>query len=88
MITYDYLVIALASETKFFGMSDLQKNAFTLKSMNDAINLGNHIIYLLERSDQLQPPPSSIHDKQLQKIFLTFVVVGGGFAGAPFIFQS
>ena len=79
-LPYDYLVIALGSETKFFGMSDLQKNAFTLKSLNDAINLRNHIIYLLERSDQLQPA-SSVHDKELQNRLLTFVVVGGGFAG-------
>ena len=79
-LPYDYLVIALGSETKFFGMSDLQKNAFTLKSLNDAMNLRNHIIYLLERSDQLLPA-SSVHDKELQKILLTFVVVGGGFAG-------
>jgi NADH dehydrogenase len=79
-LPYDYLVIALGSETKFFGMSDLQKNAFTLKSLNDAINLRNHIIYLLERSDQLLPA-ASVHDKELQNRLLTFVIVGGGFAG-------
>jgi NADH dehydrogenase len=50
---HDYLVIALGSETKFFGMSDIQQNAFTIKTINDAINLRNHIIYLLEQSDQL-----------------------------------
>src|SRR5215831_10937772 len=79
-LPYDYLVIALGSETKFFGNSDLQKNAFTLKSLNDAINLRNHIIYLLERADQLQPA-ASVHDKELQNRLLTIVVVGGGFAG-------
>ncbi|MGB6592919.1 MAG: FAD-dependent oxidoreductase, partial [Candidatus Nitrosopolaris sp.] len=79
-LPYDYLVIALGSETKFFGMSDLEKNAFTIKSLNDAINLRNHIIYLLEQSDQLLPS-SNLHDKKLQNILLTFVVVGGGFAG-------
>ena len=78
-LPYDYLVIALGSETKFFGMSGLQKNAFILKSLNDAINLRYHIIYLLERSDQLQPG-ASVHDKELQNILLTYVVVGGGFA--------
>jgi NADH:ubiquinone reductase (H+-translocating) len=79
-LPYDYLVIALGSETKFFGMSGLQNNAFTLKSLIDAINLRNHIIYLLERSDQLLPG-ASVHDKELQNRLLTFVVVGGGFAG-------
>jgi NADH dehydrogenase FAD-containing subunit len=50
---YDYLVIALGSGTKFLGMSDVQQNAFTMKSLNDAINLRNHVVYLLEQSDQL-----------------------------------
>jgi NADH dehydrogenase FAD-containing subunit len=83
---YDYLVIALGSETKFFGMSDVQQNAFTMKSLNDAINLRNHVVYLLEQSDQL--PSNDATDtisnntyKDLQKRLLTFVIVGGGFAG-------
>ena len=86
---YDYLVIALGSETKFFGMSDVQQNAFTMKSLNDAINLRNHIVYLLEQSDQLPSnyatattdTSSNNTYKDLQKRLLTFVIVGGGFAG-------
>src|SRR6185437_7579064 len=93
---YDYLVIALGSQTKFFGMSDIQENAFTIKTLNDAINLRNHIIYLLEQADQLllsavRPGDvDKIHRNndnnintlnELQKKLLTFVVVGGGFAG-------
>jgi NADH dehydrogenase len=93
---YDYLVIALGSQTKFFGMSDIQENAFTIKTLNDAINLRNHIIYLLEQSDQLLFPTvgnnniSNIYGHkdnntdtlgELQRKLLTFVIVGGGFAG-------
>jgi NADH dehydrogenase FAD-containing subunit len=82
--SYDYLVIAVGSETKFFGMSDLQQNAFTIKTLNDAIILRNHIIYLLEQADQLLPE-STYYDNsiliQSQKEILTFVIVGGGFAG-------
>jgi len=92
---YDYLVIALGSETKFFGMSDIQQNAFTIKTINDAINLRNHIIYLLEQCDQLllSAAPNANVDNihgytdnaktldELQKKLLTFVIVGGGFAG-------
>ena len=47
------LLISLSYEYKFFGMSDIQQNAFTIKTLNDAINLRNHIIYLLEQCDQL-----------------------------------
>jgi NADH dehydrogenase len=80
---YDYLVIALGSETKFFGMSDVQQNAFTIKSLDDAINLRNHIIYLLEQSDQLPDNDTTSNNiyKDLRKKLLTFAVVGGGFAG-------
>ena len=84
---YDYLVIALGSETKFFGMSDIQQNAFTMKYLNDAINLRNHVVYLLEQSDQLPSydatteTSSNITYNDLQKRLLTFVIVGGGFAG-------
>jgi hypothetical protein len=80
---YDYLVLALGSETKFFGMSDVQKYAFTMKSLNDAITLRNHIIYLLEQADQLGTSIKNNKNryKELQTKLLTFVIVGGGFAG-------
>jgi NADH dehydrogenase len=54
-LCYDYLVIAVGSETRFFGMSDVEQNAFTIKTLDDAIRLRNHIIYLLEQADQLLP---------------------------------
>jgi NADH dehydrogenase len=86
---YDYLVIALGSETRFFGMSDIQQNAFTMKNLNDAINLRNHVVYLLEQSDQLPSNDATATTitssnntyNDLQKRLLTFVIVGGGFAG-------
>ncbi|MRN69205.1 MAG: hypothetical protein FIO04_05835, partial [Nitrosopumilales archaeon] len=57
-LCYDYLVIAVGSETRFFGMSDVEQNAFTIKTLDDAIRLRNHIIYLLEQADQLLPESS------------------------------
>jgi hypothetical protein len=36
-LRYDYLVIALGSETKFFGMKSIEENAFTMKNLGDAI---------------------------------------------------
>ena len=65
-------------------MSDVQKYAFTMKNLNDAITLRNHIIYLLEQSDQLPITTTSNNNnryKELQTKLLTFVIVGGGFAG-------
>jgi NADH dehydrogenase len=42
-LDYDYLVIALGSETNFFGIPHLEERAFTLKSVADAMNLRNSI---------------------------------------------
>ena len=75
MLNYDYLVVALGSENNFFGMSDIEENAFTMKTINDAIVLRNHIIKILEQANFEQDN----HD--LRKSLLTFVVVGGGFSG-------
>jgi NADH dehydrogenase len=80
-LPYDYLVIAVGSETRFFGMSDVEQNAFTIKTLYDAISLRNHVIYLLEQADQLLPEPNNNLFGHSQEEILTFVIVGGGFAG-------
>ena len=75
IVKYDYLVIALGSENNFFKMSDVKRCSFTMKSINDAIILRNHIINVLEQAsieeDNIEP----------RKSLLTFVVAGGGFNG-------
>ncbi len=73
-IHYDYLVVALGSETNFFGMADVEKNAYTMKTLNDAVMLRNRVIDMLEQAENETDPI-------LRKSFLTFVIVGGGFAG-------
>ena len=73
-IHYDYLVVALGSETNFFGMADVEKNAYTMKTLNDAVVLRNRIVDMLEQADNET-------DTILRDSLLTFVVVGGGFAG-------
>jgi NADH dehydrogenase len=88
-LSYDYLVIALGSETNFFGMADIEKNVLTIKNWTDAIVIRNHVIHQLELAELLlrERPFSqdkikdsySIEDRKEDP--LTFVVVGGGFAG-------
>jgi NADH dehydrogenase len=73
-IHYDFLVVALGSETNFFGMADVEKNAYTMKTLNDAVMLRNRVIDMLEQAENETNPI-------LRKSFLNFVVVGGGFAG-------
>jgi len=75
ILTYDYLVIALGSENTVFGMRDVEENAFTMRTIDDAIILRNHVISILEQAN--------LEDTNvaLRKELLTFVVVGGGFNG-------
>ena len=71
---YDFLVIALGSQTNFFGLTNVEEHAYTMKTLNDAMILRNRIIDMLEQSENETNPI-------LRKSLLTFVVVGGGFAG-------
>ena len=75
ILEYDYLVIALGSETRFFGMTEVEKHSFTMKSIDDAIAIRNHIISILEQANLEKD------NKHLTKSLLTFIVVGGGFNG-------
>ena len=72
-IHYDYLLVALGSETNFFGMQDVQKNAYTLKTLNDAAMLRNRIIDMLEQAENEA-------DESVRRRLLCFVVAGAGFA--------
>ena len=55
-------------------MADVEKNAYTMKTLNDAVCLRNRVIDMLEQAENETNPI-------LRKSFLNFVVVGGGFAG-------
>jgi NADH dehydrogenase FAD-containing subunit len=79
ILKYDYLVISLGSETNFYGISEAATQAFTLKSLGDAIVLRNHVISMLEQAD------IEHEDLDLRKRLLTFVVVGGGFSGVEIV---
>ncbi|HJU59212.1 MAG TPA: NAD(P)/FAD-dependent oxidoreductase [Nitrososphaeraceae archaeon] len=50
---YDYLVLALGSNTNFFGNKNLEKSSFTMKSLYDAFSIRSHIIDTLEQTDML-----------------------------------
>lgn len=43
-ISYDYVVIAIGTESNFFGMENIEKNALPMKTVNEAIKLRNYLI--------------------------------------------
>src|SRR5574338_108763 len=71
---YDFLVLALGSQTNFFGIEGMEERAYSMKTLNDAVVLRNRIIDMLEQAE-------NENDPILKKSLLTFVIVGAGFAG-------
>ena len=76
-IAYDFVIIALGSTPHFFGVSGAAEHAFSLKTMDDAIVLRNHILKCFERATWESDP------YERQKL-LTSVIVGGGPTGVEF----
>ena len=74
VLFYDYLVLASGMKTNFFGNASVEKNSLTIKTLDDAIQLRNHILGVLENADQET-------DDIARQTLTTFVVVGGGFSG-------
>ena len=73
-IGYDTLVIAAGTTNNFFGIPDLEKRVYTLKSTTEAIRCRNELLDRLERASVCTNP-------EVRARMLTFVVVGGGPAG-------
>ena len=47
-LVYDYLVLAMGTETNFFGNENVIKNALPMKTIDDALHIRNHILLCLE----------------------------------------
>ena len=74
-LSYDHLVLALGAVPKYFNMADVERQAFSLKTLSDAVALRRHMIATLEMADT--EPDAAERDRLLR-----VVVAGGGFAGA------
>jgi NADH dehydrogenase len=76
-LSYDHLLIAIGSETRFFD-DETRVHALTLKRLSDALLLRNQMLGLMEAAT-VEP------DQNNRKRQLCFVVAGGGFAGVETI---
>lgn len=73
-LSYDMLVVALGSETAFFGIPGLQENSFILKSVNDANRLREHVENCIAE-----------YSRTKNKADATIVVGGGGLTGVELV---
>lgn len=54
VVPFDYLVIAMGSVADFYGIPNLDKYGFTLKSLEDAIMIRNRVEDIVTKKDQAQ----------------------------------
>lgn len=73
-VEYDYLVLALGTESNFFGMENVKRNAWPLKTITDATNLRNHLLLNMEKA-------SRSNDPEERTRLLNIVIAGGGPTG-------
>ncbi|MGV3767439.1 MAG: NAD(P)/FAD-dependent oxidoreductase [Chitinophagaceae bacterium] len=73
-ISYDYLVLALGTETNYFGMENVQKGALPMKTIDDALHLRNCLLLNIEKATR-------ISDLKEREKALNVVIAGGGPTG-------
>jgi NADH:ubiquinone reductase (H+-translocating) len=76
-LPYDHLVVALGASTNE-QLIPGSVNAFTFKTMADALVLRNHLIEQFERADAASEPA-------MRRGCLTVVVIGGGLVGVELL---
>ncbi len=76
-LAYDQLVLALGASTNRV-MIPGSENAFTFKTLADALLLRNHVIERFERADVETDPQS-------KRRMLTFAIIGGGLVGVELL---
>lgn len=73
-ITYDHLVVGLGSVARTLPIPGLAEQGIGFKNVEEAIAVRNHVLNRIDVA-------SSTWDPELRRRMLTFVFVGGGFAG-------
>ncbi|WP_456787924.1 NAD(P)/FAD-dependent oxidoreductase [Cellulomonas sp. P5_C5] len=73
-ITYDHLVVGLGSVARTLPIPGLAEQGIGFKNVEEAIAVRNHVLNRIDIA-------ASTWDPELRKRMLTFVFVGGGFAG-------
>lgn len=73
-LLYDYLVMAQGATTNYYGNSHLQRNAYSMKSVSEALLLRNSLLQNYELA-------LNAMDREQRNSLLNVVVVGGGPTG-------
>lgn len=74
IIPYDYLVLAVGTEPNYFGMDNVKQKSLPMKTINDALNLRNHLLTSMENAVRESIPSE-------REKYLNIVIAGGGPTG-------
>lgn len=77
-ISYDELIVAPGQVSNLSRFPGFSEHSLTMKNLSDAFRMRNHILQCLEWADVTDNP-------ELKRLFLNFVVAGGGFSGVETI---
>lgn len=73
-LEYDILILAMGTETNYFGIENMKRQALPMKTIDDALNFRNHILLNIEKVIRMPEGPER---EKLQNI----VIAGGGPTG-------
>jgi len=73
-LEYDYLVIGVGTETNYFGMENVKKNALPMKTIKDALKLRDHLLLNMEKAVRAT-------NKFEKSKYFNIVISGGGPTG-------
>jgi len=73
-LKFDYLIIATGAISNFFGMNNIEKYAFTMKTLLESLDLRSVILQNFEKA-------LNTSDPQERKRYMSFVIVGAGPTG-------
>jgi NADH dehydrogenase len=73
-LEYDSLIVAVGSQSSYYGHETWREWAPSLKSVEEAINIRTKILYAFEVAERISDPAQ-------RRAWLTFVIVGAGATG-------
>lgn len=73
-IAFDYLVLAIGTESNYFGMENVRKHSTPMKTIGDALNLRNHLLLSMEKAVRAKT-------RAEKERSLNMVIAGGGPTG-------
>ena len=73
-LNYDYLVIATGSKTNYFGNKEIERNAMSMKTIPQSLNIRSLILENFEQA-------VLIKDEAERNLLINFVLVGAGPTG-------